>query len=117
MLRTFETPNATMSTYASAALTGSDVAVWRVEMQPGSRGPLHAASREQVMVVLEGRLVATVGGRQTQLAPAESAILPAGAERQLENAADEPAVALVCSLPGGEATVAGKEPVPIPWAQ
>ena len=117
MPQTFETPNATMRTYASAELTGSDVAVWAVEMAPGAAGPLHSADREQVLVVVAGRLDATIEGSEQTLEPGGSAILPAGVERRLVNASDEPLTMLVCSRPGGQATGAGKDPVPIPWAQ
>jgi quercetin dioxygenase-like cupin family protein len=93
------------------------VAVWSVEMAAGAAGPLHSASEEQVLVVVAGRLAVTIEGGEQTLEPGGSAILPAGVERRLVNASDEPLTLLACSRPGAQATVAGKDPVPIPWAQ
>lgn len=112
----FETPNAKMRTYASAALTGSEVAVWSVEMAAGASGPLHTVSNEQVIVVIDGRLSVTVDGVPRELGRGDSAIVPAGAERRIANDGHAPAVSVVSSLPGPTATVPGKEAVPIPWA-
>jgi quercetin dioxygenase-like cupin family protein len=112
----FATPNAVMRTYASPSLTGSPLAVWRAEMQPGAAGPLHAASGEQVLVVLDGELTAAVGGRAAVLAAGDSIAIPAGAERRLSNAGKAPVAFLACSTPEPTATVGGGEPQPIPWA-
>jgi quercetin dioxygenase-like cupin family protein len=113
----FETPNATMTTYASPSLTGSDVAVWRAELPAGSSGPPHSVDTEQVVVALEGTPVVTLGGDTRTLAPGDALILPAGAERQISNPAGHSAATLTAALPGGHATPQGKDPVPIPWAR
>jgi quercetin dioxygenase-like cupin family protein len=112
----FETPNAVMRTYASPSLTGSELAVWRTEMQPGAAGPPHAASGEQVLVVLDGELTVAVRGRTAVLARGDSVAIPAGAERRLTNAGPRPVAFLACSTPAPTATVGGGEPQPIPWA-
>jgi quercetin dioxygenase-like cupin family protein len=116
MPATFETPNAVMHTHASPSLNGSRLAVWRVEMAPGAAGPLHAASEEQVVVVLDGELTASLSGRTTVLAPGDSLVLEAGAERRLRNAGAAPVAFIAVSPPAPTATVRGGEPVPIPWA-
>jgi quercetin dioxygenase-like cupin family protein len=116
MPTTFETPNAVMHTYASPALTGSPLAVWRTEMAPGAAGPLHSASTEQVLVVLEGELGVSVAGRAQALRPGEAIVLQAGAERRLHNAGAGSVAFLACAPPAATATVPGREPVPIPWA-
>ena len=112
----FATPNAVMRTYASPSLTGSPLAVWRAEMAPGAAGPLHSASAEQVIVVLEGELTASVSGRTTVLGAGDSVVVPADAERRLANAGAAPVGFLVCSPPAPTATRGGGEPEPIPWA-
>jgi quercetin dioxygenase-like cupin family protein len=112
----FETPNAVMRVYASPSLTGGELAVWRTEMEPGAAGPLHEASGEQVLVVLDGELTVAVGGRPSVLAPGDSVTIPAGAERRLTNAGPAPLAFLACSTPAPTATVRGGEPQPIPWA-
>jgi quercetin dioxygenase-like cupin family protein len=112
----FATPNAVMRTYASPSLTGSPLAVWRAEMAPGAAGPLHAASAEQVIVVLEGELEASVRGRTTVLGTGDSIVVPADAERRLANAGTAPVAFLACSPPAPTATRGGGAPEPIPWA-
>ena len=116
MPATFETPNAVMQTYASPALTGSPLAVWRTEMAPGAAGPLHSASTEQVLVMLEGELGVAVAGRTQTLRAGESIVLEAGVERRLHNAGAGGVAFLACSPPAATATVPGREAVPIPWA-
>jgi quercetin dioxygenase-like cupin family protein len=112
----FATPNAVMRTHASPSLTGSALAVWRTEMEPGAAGPLHIASGEQVLVVLEGELTVAVHDDGRILAPGDSIVIPAGAERRVRNAGAVPAAFLACSTPAPTATVRGGEPQPIPWA-
>lgn len=113
----FETPNATMRTYASPAATGSGLAVWRAEMAPGAAGPVHAVTEEQVVVVLEGCAVVTAGAEEHAVQAGDSVVLPAGEERRIENREDRPLVTLTCARPGGQATRVGEEPVPLPWAR
>jgi quercetin dioxygenase-like cupin family protein len=108
----FATPNAVMRTYASPSLTGSALAVWRAEMEPGAAGPLHAASGEQVLVVLDGELTVAVRGSTSVLAPGDSIAIPAGAERRLSNAGSAPVALVACSTPAPTATVRGGEPQP-----
>jgi quercetin dioxygenase-like cupin family protein len=112
----FETPNAVMRTYASPSLTGSPLAVWRAEMAPGSAGPEHAASAEQVIVVLDGELTASVDQRSSVLAAGESLVVEAGVQRRLSNAGTTPVAFLACSPPAPTATRPGGSPEPIPWA-
>ena len=113
----FATPNAVMRTYASAATTGSDVAVWRVELPPGAAGPWHSVDGEQVAVVLSGRPRISGDHGEQALAPGDGVVLPAGAQRRMSNPAAEPAVLLACSRPGARATPRGRDAVPIPWAR
>ncbi len=112
----FETPNAVMRVYAGRAATGSALAMWRAEMGSGASGPLHAASTEQVLVVLEGRLRAVVDGEEQLLEPGDSLTLPAGVERQLSALAEHGVVTLTAAEPGATARVGDSAPTPIPWA-
>ena len=113
----FETPNAVMRTYASPSVNGSGLAVWRTEMAPGASGPVHALDTEQIVVVLSGRLTATVDGESRVLQAGDAVALPAGVERQFANPHDGPVVALSAALPGSVATLADRPPMPVPWAR
>jgi quercetin dioxygenase-like cupin family protein len=113
----FETPNAVMRTYASPSLTGSPLSVWRAEMAPGAAGPEHAASAEQVIVVLAGELTAAVAQRSSVLAAGDSLVIAAGVQRRLSNAGPAPVAFMACSPPAPTATRPGGSPEPIPWAR
>ncbi|QEC47895.1 cupin domain-containing protein [Baekduia soli] len=114
--RRHETPNAVMHTYASRALTGTELAVWSVEMEAGATGPVHVVDGEQVIVVIDGELELTLRGETRTLRAGASAVLPAGDQRQLVNRADSPAVTLVSSRSGVRASTAQQDGVPLPWA-
>jgi quercetin dioxygenase-like cupin family protein len=105
-----------MYTYASQELTGSELAMWRLEMAPGAAGPVHSVDTEQVLVMLEGEIELVLEGEVRVLASGASAVLPAGHERQLRNESQRPAAAMVAARAGARATAPGKENVAIPWA-
>lgn len=110
--RLHATPNAEMRRYP-----GSSVAVWQTTMDPGAVGPVHRIDREQVVVVLAGRLDATIDDREDTAGPGDAVLLPAGSVRQLRNQGAEPLVTITCALPGSLATVGAGEPVSVPWSQ
>lgn len=114
---TVTTPNATMTTYAAPSLGSAELASWRVRMQPGAEGPVHAIDKEQVFLPLTGSFAITINGDTTVVSAGQAAILPAAAVRQVR-VADGPAEALVCMAVGGVATVPGSaEPHRLPWAE
>ncbi len=82
--RRTETPNATMTTFASPTLGATDgISMWQVEMTAGARGPEHAFDSEQAWTVIEGELGVTVADEHTMLHPGDTVVLPGGAKRQL----------------------------------
>lgn len=111
----FQTPNATMRTYASPAQSGSALAVWRTEMAPGASGPAHALSSEQTIVVLEGRLTLESEGQTTTLGAGDSATVAAGAVRQARNAGAVPVLTVSAAFPAATARAGDADPVPVPW--
>jgi quercetin dioxygenase-like cupin family protein len=115
--RVVETPAATMRTYASPTTARrAPFAVWRTEMKPGSAGPVHTVDVDQVVVVVDGTLVAHVGGQAEEVPPGDSVLLPAGIARRLV-AGSSGVVTLTTSTPGAMATAVGAVPVPVPWAR
>ncbi|NUR71797.1 MAG: cupin domain-containing protein [Hamadaea sp.] len=112
------TTAAAVTTALAAPSQGStELCNWRVRMEPGTAGPLHAIDREQLWTVLAGSLTITCDGATDQAAAGETVILPAGVQRQI-TAGDEPADILVCMAVGGMASVPGdSSPVPLPWAR
>jgi quercetin dioxygenase-like cupin family protein len=115
--RVIETPAATMRTYVSPTTpVPAPVAVWRTEMAAGSAGPVHRVDADQVLVVLEGTLVAELQGHREDVPAGDCLLLPAGVERRL-TAGDAGVVTLTTSRPGAMAHAGTAEPVPVPWAR
>lgn len=105
--RRTETPNATMTTLASPTLGGTaGLSMWQVEMAADTSGPLHVFDSEQLWTVLEGTVSIAIGDEALALAPGDTAVLPAGAQRQVT--ATSTARLLVCGHGGAIAQVPGE---------
>lgn len=79
LMRTTETPNAVMTTFASPSLSTTELSLWTVAMRAGQRGPLHAFDSEQIWHVLDGEL--DISG--TRLAAGDTRVLGAGELREV----------------------------------
>jgi quercetin dioxygenase-like cupin family protein len=108
--RVVTTPNASMTTLASPTQGPSDgLAMWRVEMHAGQRGPTHTFDSEQLWAAQSGTLVINLDGEQLSLGAGDALVLAADAQRQIS--AETDATAIVCghgraivSVPGEEAS-------------
>lgn len=106
--RVVTTPNASMTTLASPTQGPSDhLAMWRVEMNAGQRGPMHSFDSEQLWTVQSGSLVITLDGEAFTLGAGDAIVLPAGAQRQIR--ADTDAAAIVCGHGRAIASVPGED--------
>jgi quercetin dioxygenase-like cupin family protein len=113
-----ETPNAVMTTLASPAKQGSDLAVWTVSMRPGQVGPTHAVDADQVYVVTGGRLRLTIEERPHVLETGDAVHLAAGTWREVAVDGQAVATALVAMPAGGRVTLPdGTERGVAPWAE
>jgi len=61
--------------------------------------PFAFKKADKIVYVLQGKLRVTVGGESAELRAGQAVRVPAGRVNALENAADEPAVALVVVAP------------------
>ena len=65
---TFETPGATITGLASPSRGATDVAAWRVALEPGHESPKHSlVDREEVFVVLSGAVTARYADREVTI--------------------------------------------------
>jgi quercetin dioxygenase-like cupin family protein len=97
-----------MTTLASPSLGASQgLSLWRVEMEPGQRGPVHVFDSEQVWHLLDGHAEITLDGAAVPLAVGDSLVLPAGAVRQVTAAGA--VTFLVCGHATAIATVVGED--------
>ena len=105
--RTTVTPNATMTTLASPTLgSTAGQSLWLVEMSTGATGPLHVFDSEQIWTVLDGSVSIQIDGVHHALAPGDTAVIPATAERQVH--ADNASRLLVTGEGTAAVTVAGE---------
>jgi quercetin dioxygenase-like cupin family protein len=81
--RRTETPNAVMTTLASPGQGGAATAMWRVDMQPGQAGPLHAIDAEQILTVLEGGASVLLGTDTIEVGPGDTVVMPADVPRRI----------------------------------
>jgi quercetin dioxygenase-like cupin family protein len=119
-----ETPNAVMRTLAAPSTGAAELSVWEVRMRAGQRGPVHTVDREQVWLVLAGRLraqvaaapsVADAGDALVVANAGDTLLVAAGAERQIEAEAD---LTAIVSSPAGPVVTTPDSPDgrPLPWA-
>jgi quercetin dioxygenase-like cupin family protein len=114
-VRRHETPNAVMSTLASPSLGAATLALWRVEMTAGQRGPEHTFDVEQVWTVVGGGADVELDGQTLAVAPGDTLVLPAGGIRRVA-AADDGLEALVAAPAGARAQLSdGTDKGTPPW--
>lgn len=109
-----ETPNAVMTTYAAPSLGATELAVWRVDMEPGAQGPEHTVDHEQVWLMLEGRAEVQLAGQALAAAAGDALVLPADTPRRIS--APDGLAAVVSTAAGASAHTAAQGARPLPWA-
>ena len=114
--RVLDTPAATMRTYVSpSSVNESDISVWRSEMQPDTAGPVHSIDTDHIVVILDGRLDAEIGGERVEANRGDCVLLRAGTSRRL-TAGPTGVATLTVAVAGSTAVAGGSDPVPVPWA-
>jgi quercetin dioxygenase-like cupin family protein len=76
------------------------VSVIRQRQVPGGFNPSHTHDREEVLVLLTGRLDVSVDGMIHALEAGDAVVIRAGEAHQLRNAGDEPAEWLLVAPAG-----------------
>ena len=102
--RRTETPNAVMTTLASPTVGGAAHSLWRVDMRPGAKGPLHAFDAEQVWTVVDGGATVELDGEAFTVAPGDTVIMPATLPRRVCADAQAGFAAIVAASPGASAS-------------
>lgn len=99
--RRTDTPNGTMTTFATPTQGGTEgLAVWRVDMAPGRTGPLHAFDTEQVWTFLDGTATIDLDGRTLEAGPGDTVVLPPDVPRRLTSRPDAGFTAVVAAHAG-----------------
>ncbi|GGQ96542.1 cupin domain-containing protein [Deinococcus ruber] len=99
--QTTETPNGnSVTALATPSLGATDISVIRQRQRPGGFNPPHFHDREELTVLLEGRVNVSVNGEQTTLEAGDTLLIPASVLHSIENTGDTDAQWLIVSAAG-----------------
>jgi mannose-6-phosphate isomerase-like protein (cupin superfamily) len=118
------------TSYAAPASGSRELCAWRLEVPGRTTGVPHTVSKEEVLLVLSGRLSVTLGGTAADGAsaglaagaPAEACagdaiVVPASTVLKIDNPDDRPASAWVTTSVGLEAVLADGSSIRPPWVR
>ncbi|AEW98253.1 cupin domain-containing protein [Streptantibioticus cattleyicolor] len=95
----------------------TELAVWALDLAPGARSEAHHMDREEVFVVVSGKVSAEIAGEEVLAGPGDAVIVPAHAVLRIGNACpDNPTTVTAVTSAGMKATV-GDATFPPPWAR
>ena len=113
-----DTHGSRFTSYAAPSRGSRELAAWRVDVPPGSPGVPHTVTREEVLYMLSGTLLVSIGDAPTtQSKPGDAIVVPPGAIFKIENPGDEPASAWVTTSAGLEATLPDGSTFSPPWVR
>ena len=111
----FELPHLRVTGHAAPSRGAAETCVWRIRLEAGTPGTPHSVDREEIFVALVGRARATVDGKDVDLHPGDTLIIPAGISFALANPGDGPFEAMAVLPVGGRASLPDAEPFSPPW--
>jgi mannose-6-phosphate isomerase-like protein (cupin superfamily) len=117
---TFTLPNAPHTVFiglASPSRGAKETSVCRVTLAAGTPAVEHSLDREEVVVALAGRAVASFDGVRHEVGPGDALVVPAHQPFTLANPYSEPFDAVAVLPVGGMARMAGGNPFTPPWAE
>ncbi|MEV0249154.1 cupin domain-containing protein [Nocardia sp. NPDC050712] len=110
----FELPHAQFSGMAAPSRGSSQICTWRLTVPPNLEvGAAHVLDRDEVFMVLSGRL--EISGQL--LGAGDALVVPAGSPIAVGNPGDEPAVAHIAIAAGFAATMPDGSSFTPPWAR
>lgn len=112
-----EMHGASFAAYASPNRGSRELCAWRIEIRGHTEGIRHHVSREEVLYVLSGTILASVDGRAEHAAAGDVILVPAGAQFGVDNVADAPATAWVTTSVGFRGVLPDGSWIAPPWTQ
>jgi mannose-6-phosphate isomerase-like protein (cupin superfamily) len=113
----FSLPNAVFTGLASPSRGASETSVWRVSVVPGAPAEEHSLDREEVLVALSGRALASIGGVRYEVGPGDAIVVPAHQPFSLANPHAEPFEAVAVLPVGARAAMADGRRFTPPWTE
>ncbi len=112
----FELHGAAFVGLASPSRGSTDNAVWMVTLTDSGQAVPHRLSREETLVCIEGRAIATLYGEAFEMTAGSAIVIPADTEFSLRNPHATPFRAVAVLPVGGQVSIAGQAPFTPPWA-
>ncbi len=103
--------------YVAPSVGSAELCAWRLEVAGGTVGVRHRVSREEVILVLAGRLQVQLGGVTEEVAAGDVLRVPVGVEFGVDNASAETAEAWVTTSVGMEGTLPDGSVISPPWVR
>jgi quercetin dioxygenase-like cupin family protein len=110
----FELPGIRFTSCAAPGRGAKESAVWIVEIAAGTPGGVHRLTREEIIVVLQGRATAVLDADSIELGVGDTLIVPKDRDFSLANPFADPFHAVAVLPVGGQAIQDGKTFSP-PW--
>ena len=112
----FELHGAAFVGLASPHRGATDNAVWMVTLLDSGQAVPHRLTREETLVCIEGRALATLSGDVFEMTPGNAIVIPRDTEFSIRNPHAAPFRAVAVLPVGGQVTIAGQPPFTPPWA-
>lgn len=112
----FETHGSRFASYASPSRGSSQLCAWRLDVPAGLRGIAHRPNREEVFLILDGKMRITLDGEATDAGTGHVVVVPANSEIRVDGGPTA-ASAWVTTTPGLEAVMTDGSRIAPPWAQ
>ncbi len=113
---THELHGSRFSSFVRPGTGSAELCAWQLEIAGSLAGQPHRPSREEVLLVLDGRLVVDVDGERSEARPGDVVLVPAGASFRVDNALATPAHVWVTSSVGLEAELPDGSRLAPAWA-
>ncbi len=112
----FETHGSRFSSYVAPSRGSTQLCAWRLDVPAGTEGVAHRPNRDEIVLVLQGRLHVTLDGDEIEAGAGDVVLVPAGSELRVDSH-QAGASAWVTTTPGLEAVMADGSRIAPPWAQ
>lgn len=113
----FELHGAAFVGLASPSRGSTDNSVWMVTLLDSSQAVPHRLTREETLVCIEGRALASLSGEIFEMTPGSAIVIPPDTEFSIRNPHAAPFRAVAVLPVGGQAAIAGQQPFTPPWAR
>lgn len=112
----FDTHGARFRSFVRTDTGSAELCAWQVVIPAGTVGASHRPTREEVFLVLEGRLDVELDGQPFTLHPGDVFLVPAGSAVRVDSG-PEGATAWVTTSRGLQAALPDGSVISPPWAQ